>query len=819
MNLHEDVKLWPSHWATAPIWRKGAEMPSGFKSTGKAPCDKSRHEVFSPERTADCLEKMPEKYGAAGVWCGERSGGLAILDIDDGYSDLAGKYAKTWKGAPIVKSTNGNAAKILLHVPEKHWDEVEGLGKAAAGNAGFEVLWNGKQGLLGGEYPGKESTGAPAGQYKLVSGSFDHIPEIPNWLLQLMLGAAKPRCPKGLGLSERLSTPVWQRIETVEDCLGVIPIEDFRENWEWVRVGMMIESHLPDQEDGSQPGLELWTKWSMTDEMYESEWSFSDPCRTRWEQGFDSKRANRLDIGSLIQLADQYDPKRTRIKNGSQAKLLKELLEPAQTIIEGHNHLNFHELMPQMLKLQEITSVAEREYEERKLCFKTPFRDDVFELRKLFWAWKAGQNNEEAEDGVQIKAAFKTREYLIPGILPKGDVTLLYGDYGSGKSTTCWALARTIAEGRPFKLEGRSVPVEEGNVLIFNGDQAKSVLSEQLVEGDLDLEKFSHRYHRINGFNINDRTRFEQQVKQWQPKLVIIDSLNGCSKGAEEEKKSFADPLYYFSTQMGEDFPETNIIVLTHENAGGGMRGTKLLGAAVDSTWRCQIPDDETADKLPPSSRLITFQKSRTNDGGQQMVLTIDPNTMETELRGWSRKESKQRPAGLPSRIEQRLVSVYPATWTKHDFAQDALTGGSVAGITKALQRLVAKGMIKVDHESPNPRGGSIKHYIAVMVEEEGGGGSFIAPKNTVQDSPIPSAGKDLGHGHPTSCPQPVQDRPEVMDIRVGSEQCPQPTLSESQGSDRSWTVDTGAIGVPPSPLGESPHQDAFLTSLNKWND
>ena len=146
------VRQLPVGMAYAPIYTAGSKLQSGKESKGKAPLEKSHHQVMTPADVALQIERKPQVFQAVGVFTGPRSAGLVILDVDRNLSRLLKKWGDSLEGAPVVTSTKANAAKYLFRVPEALWGEVKGIGLHDTG-AGYEVLWQ-RQGLLYGAYPG-----------------------------------------------------------------------------------------------------------------------------------------------------------------------------------------------------------------------------------------------------------------------------------------------------------------------------------------------------------------------------------------------------------------------------------------------------------------------------------------------------------------------------------------------------------------------------------------------------------------------------------------------------------------------------------------
>ena len=68
---------------------------------------------------------------------------------------------------------------------------------------------------------------------------------------------------------------------------------------------------------------------------------------------------------------------------------------------------------------------------------------------------------------------------------------------------------------------------------------------------------------------------FIKLMQTYTPKLVVIDSLIGCSGGRafDENKSDFAQPLYWLTRNNGVLFPRTTILIIHHANKNGGFQG------------------------------------------------------------------------------------------------------------------------------------------------------------------------------------------------------------------------------------------------------
>ena len=182
MNLVDFILSLPQHWATAPIYAHGVQLPAepGEEpriAGGKSPLGRACRENLSPKFTAQWIKERSDQFKAVGVYSGMRSGGLVIFDVDDNLGAIQEKWGDDLDKAPRVVSPKKNAAKYLFVVPEEDRLRVSGLSHAAAGQEGWEVLW-GAQGVLCGAYKDK-------GEY-VFHGDPNDVPEAPEWLLERM---------------------------------------------------------------------------------------------------------------------------------------------------------------------------------------------------------------------------------------------------------------------------------------------------------------------------------------------------------------------------------------------------------------------------------------------------------------------------------------------------------------------------------------------------------------------------------------------------------------------------------------------------------
>ena len=733
MNLLEFVQKLPETLVYAPIYKKGAKMLSQREATGKNPLESAFQRKFSPSDVAFELERN-NKLGAVGLFTGIRGNGIVILDCDRNLSALKRKWGDTLKGAPCITSTKKNAAKYVFRIPQDLWYEVQGHGLSQATGGCYELLW-GRQGLIFGDYPGGKVS--EPGGYGFEGDLYD-IPVAPGWLIAEMKaskagdgeGFVKNR--KALDLSDRTEDEIAQ---IIQECLNAITHQGAGSREHWIKIGMAIHSELP-----NDLGLTLWSAWSAQDAEYADEWEGNDnPCSQPW--GSFSSRGS-IGLGTLIWLADQEDPKRLRFQESSRAIIEKAEADQVQKI--RTSTLPFPEVMKQAKEILQLENPAEMNYKLNALALQAGYRDQVA-LEKLI----VDQIQFEGATGLmKVKDLMNMegrRDYLIPDVLPTPSVVLVYGAGGDGKSMCAWALAKHIATGTPFVVKGKHLPVQQGPVLLLNGDQPLVQLKEQLSEVDFPLDDTTHVQ---TDWSLQRYAQFVNLMERINPSLVVIDSLIGCSGGRafDENKSDFATPLYWLTRNNGVLFPATTILLIHHANKNGGFRGTSAIRDAVDETWALKTPSDKQIETVGKHSRIINVEKSRSGRSGTSLIMRMEDD-LSFSVSDYTPEMDKEdsSPAGIIDRVLHRLRVVYPGERTRADLNADPLVGGKVAAIKKSLQRLEKRGLIEVRH---SPQGNI---YKAVLARGEG---TYMCP-TLVKDSGGEEKGMGQTPGTEPSCPTP----------------------------------------------------------------
>ena len=687
----------------APIYKKNAIMRSGRKATGKNPFEESWDRDFDKADVEHALSKNPDLQ-AVGLYTGIRGKGICILDVDQNLKKLLKTWGDSLVNAPKVISTKKNAAKYIFRIPEELWSEVRGHGLRKEDGGDYEILWGRRQGVIVGAYPGGHSS--TEGTYTLT-GDLNEIPEAPAWLIAEMKAPPKVVTNrKDLDFTDRTEEEVQQ---IIYECLSVISHQGLGSRDHWVRVGMAIHSALP-----NEMGLALWSHWSSQDPDFAEEWENADdshtPCTTAWY----SFKNSGIGLGTLIWLADREDPNRHRFSKET-ARIVEAAEERQKE--DSLPSLTFQDAIKRGKKALKIENPAERNYTLNQLALKAGYKTQE-QFEKVLTQNTIYEKSTGVITVEELMAMNLERNYLIPDLLPSPSVVLIYGAGGDGKSMAAWALAKHIVNGDPFLVRESLVPVKEGPVLLLNGDQSLVQLKEQLQEVDYPVDS---RTRIQNNWQLEYQAQFIELMETFSPRLVVIDSLIGCSGGKafDENKADFADPLAWLTRNNGSAFPETTILVIHHSNKQGGIRGTSAIPAAVDETWELTKPSEEEAAKNGKHSRMIEIKKSRSMREGTKLLMQMqDDLSFKLTDHTPEINELDTTPASITDRVLAKIRTVYPRSITTEDLICDRLLDGTPGGIRKALERLRKRSLIERTEEVvTSEKGKSLQTYIAVLAQ------------------------------------------------------------------------------------------------------
>lgn len=516
---------------------------------------------------------------AVGVALGPASGGLLAVDFDaEGYEQVF----QAVYGRPVTdlpKSVSWSSGKpgrrqVAYSVPEVYWGQLRNrkLWSNQNGNTCLELRWDRHQSVFLGVHP--ETNG-----YSWCSGCSPRelaVTEVPDWLLYPLIDQHRvvSRSSVRRNVEEEQN---WAR--TLLNYIN--PRDDY---WGWLRVGMALHSV-----DVSM--LDDWIGWSRGSDYFDE-----NECVKKWP----SFKGSGVSVGTLYHMAkkDSGDLVDLEDSPGLSRKSEKPSVD----------NLKWGQVLSRMLLAIE-SGDQDLEMELRSVIMSAYRRSDQqvdAALFKLHTRNVIGQKRTANRSGLDL-SRIKASDWLIPGFVIKNDLTLIYGNAGSGKTTVALGLADALLQGKGFL--DHQISTTPGKVLFIASDSGAQPLLAALQDmNKIDQPEYQEGPYKRFYVWASDP---DQDMLAWDISLanciwlqsfvvknkidlVIIDSCKAVFSGAGID---YADNglvtavLTYFKQVICES---TSVIFINHDGrekgAAAGAKAWKEIPSIVHQIKR---PDEK----------------------------------------------------------------------------------------------------------------------------------------------------------------------------------------------------------------------------------
>lgn len=253
---------------------------------------------------------------------------------------------------------------------------------------------------------------------------------------------------------------------------------------------------------------------------------------------------------------------------------------------------------------------------------------DADELQRLVeaqarpWTPEAPQSLFGAIPWSAIDTVTVRQDWLVEDIMFCGDVGMVYGASGSGKSFLAVHMGLSIARGVPFL--GKDT--RKGGVIYQAGEGGKGLVKrlraykqEHRVFDNLPFVLLPARVDLFSGDG--DVQRFIEECNAWRGvlseplSLIVIDTFSTASPGANENASEDMSRLI----RAGEDINKATgaaLMWVHHKNAAGDReRGHTSLRANIDTA--IEVTRDE-------ETKIRTARLAKLKDGDDGLKLTFD---------------------------------------------------------------------------------------------------------------------------------------------------------------------------------------------------
>ncbi|HKD07126.1 MAG TPA: AAA family ATPase [Bryobacteraceae bacterium] len=291
-------------------------------------------------------------------------------------------------------------------------------------------------------------------------------------------------------------------------------------------------------------------------------------------------------------------------------------------------------------------------------------------------------------------------EWLFPPYIPLGALTLLEGDPESGKTYTAIDIAACVTTGREPDI-GIRVAGEEphqvappANVLYATGeDHLASTLKPRFLncKGDearfLAVKSVVQEYEgesRRSAFRLGNVSVLDQALREYQPKLVVIDPLQAfLGAGVDMHRANEVRPVLSGLAELAERH-RCAVLIVRHLNKAAQQKAAYRGMGSIDITGAARSV--LLAAKHPHEQGRFALVQTKNNLGtrGPALVYSIDDEGLH-----WHGREKL---------TADDLLSVQPnrgiARSNAVDLLKDILADGPKAAAT--VQNAAREGGISV---------------------------------------------------------------------------------------------------------------------------
>ena len=428
--------------------------------------------------------------------------------------------------------------------------------------------------------------------------------------------------------------------------------------------------------------------------------------------------ARRADAG---QLADAITLRKVFDEDDALRELhgghyLRDLAHAAETIL---NVEDYAELIRDYALKRQIIAVA-HDAVNRAYDMRAPETAPEMLARLYDGVNAIGSNGgrDQAMMSLDVVAALEAprpeRGWIVEEWVPKGRLTLLSGDGGSGKSLVAQQLATSVATGLPWL----GYDVERGRVSLFaTEDDADEItlrhqdimldikadaieikdtlrlvprvgMENRLIEFEGDIGRLTPTWHALC-----------RHLEAWRPALLILDNAAQIYAGNENSRPQvtwFANRLEHLCQTYG-----VTIILLGHtaKTNGSEFSGSTAWNACVRS--RIFLGPHEEEEDV----RVLTRAKSNYAKKGDQVELqwqagVLVPYSVDTSISMEELGRARQTFKDAIDKLTSRDINVSHLKTSPKNFAPKVIREQGLAGehspkaLEKAMWSLIDEGHI-----------------------------------------------------------------------------------------------------------------------------
>ena len=309
--------------------------------------------------------------------------------------------------------------------------------------------------------------------------------------------------------------------------------------------------------------------------------------------------------------------------------------------------------------------------------------------------------------------------WLWPGRIPKGKITLIAGHPGLGKSQVTVSIAAIVSSGGIWPVD--EMPADVGNVLILSAeDGIADTIKPRLLAAGAD----TNRIEAIEAVRMGDQSRpFSlkrdlELLRDTKASLLIVDPLTAYLGGIDSHKnadvRAFMAPLSELAQKM-----EMAVVCVSHLNKSSGNEAVLRISGSMAFVAAVRAAYAVTADPADQSRRF--FVPIKNNLALDQGGLAFRIKSHEPEP-GVMTSAVDWEPEAISISVDEALESLNPeergALDDAKEFLEELLTDSPVPGAT------VREAATKAGHTWATVR--RAKTALGISSEKQGMKGPWV---------------------------------------------------------------------------------------------
>lgn len=274
-----------------------------------------------------------------------------------------------------------------------------------------------------------------------------------------------------------------------------------------------------------------------------------------------------------------------------------------------------------------------------------------------------GQRWEE----IASNPAAETYAWLVEDVIPLGEISLVFGDSGTGKSFDQFAMAMCVALGEKFNGHN----VEPGLVVYVAAEAGKGFGKRKLAfikhrqmmgHGSVPFYLCTKRPNFFSGDEdvtaLIEEIKVVQKFYQQKLRVIFLDTLSALAPGMNENASQDVSLVRNRLVRMQEAFPGVSIILVHHKPKNGTTpRGHGSLTGDFETTIEYEKLLDQR-DSRGLFLHQATVRKQREGKSGVAWQFTLP--VFEVGTNRWGNRETSC--VSVPYKHNYRRAAGYRAT-------------------------------------------------------------------------------------------------------------------------------------------------------------